>query len=53
MDFTASYMLKHNLFVDVKQLFRNSVSTDPFFNNNTTLTSVALRLNIAPRAYDF
>jgi hypothetical protein len=52
-DFTATYMLKHNLFVDVKQVIRDSKSDLTTFNNRTTLTSVALRLNLAQRLYDF
>lgn len=53
VDFLASYMLRHNFFIDLKATVRNSKSPDPAFNNNTTLTSVALRWNIAARAYDF
>jgi len=53
VDILASYMLKHNFFIDLKQTFRNSKSPDPLFNNNTSLSSVALRWNIAPRSYDF
>ena len=52
-DLLASYMLRHNFFIDLRQTFRNSKSSNPYFNNNTTLTSVALRWNIAARSYDF
>ena len=52
-EFTASYRLKHNLFIDLKQLIRISESEDAFYNNNTTWTTMAIRLNIAPRNYDF
>jgi len=52
-DFTASYMLKHNLFIDVKQVVRQSKSDLVLFNSNTSLTSLALRWNIAQRPYDF
>jgi hypothetical protein len=52
-DFTASYMLKHNLFIDFKQVIRNSESTLSAYNNNTSLSSLALRLNIAQRNYEF
>ncbi len=52
-EFTVSYQLKHNLFIDLKQLMRISKSEDAFYNNNTSLTSLAVRLNIAPRTYDF
>jgi hypothetical protein len=52
-EFTASYQLKHNLFFDLKQLVRISKSTDPFYNTNARWTSLSVRLNIAPRSYDF
>ena len=53
LDFTASYMIKHNLFLDTSQIIRNSKSDLPFYNNNTSITSVALRWNIPQRLYDF
>jgi hypothetical protein len=53
LNMTASYMLKHNLFLDANQIFRQSKSDLPFYNNNTTITSVALRWNIPQRLYDF
>jgi hypothetical protein len=52
-DFTGSYMLKHNLFIDVKQVVRQSKSDLAAFNSYTSLTSLALRWNIAQRHYDF
>lgn len=52
-DLTVSYMLKHNLFVDGKQVIRQSKSNDPAYHNNTSLTSLALRWNIPQRLYDF
>ena len=52
-ELTATYRLKHNLFVDLKQLTRISKSTDVFYNNNTSWTSLSIRLNIASRNYDF
>jgi hypothetical protein len=53
VDLTASYMLFHNWYIDLKQVIRKSESTLPAFNNNTALTSVALRVNIAQRTYEF
>ena len=53
LDFTTSYMVKHNLFIDFKQTIRKSESPDPFYQNNTAITSLALRLNIAQRLYEF
>jgi hypothetical protein len=46
-------MLKHNLFIDASQIIRKSECDLPFYNNNTSVTSVALRWNIPQRLYDF
>ena len=53
LDVTASFQLRHNLFIDVQQVVRNSKSPVEFYNTNTSITSVALRLNFAKRSYDF
>ncbi|MFM9838873.1 MAG: hypothetical protein ACKVOQ_11450 [Cyclobacteriaceae bacterium] len=53
IDLTASYMLKHNLFIEAKQIMRKSDSDLPFYNNNTSLTSLAIRWNIPARTYEF
>jgi hypothetical protein len=53
VDLTASFQLRHNLFIDLKQIIRNSKSPVAIYNSNTAITSVALRWNIAPRTYDF
>ncbi|GHM99373.1 hypothetical protein WSM22_08630 [Cytophagales bacterium WSM2-2] len=53
MDFTASYMVKHNVFIDFKATIRRSSSPVVFYNNNSTITSVSLRWNIPARTYDF
>lgn len=52
-DLTASYQLKHNLFIDLKQIIRKSESPVAVYNQNTSLTSLALRWNIPQRLYDF
>lgn len=51
-DLTASWMLRHNLFVDVRHLERRVAGGLPQ-DASGRLTSVALRLNIARRNYDF
>jgi hypothetical protein len=51
--FTASWQLKHNLFIDGTVLVRKSESAEAVFNNNTSITSLALRWNIPQRLYDF
>lgn len=62
IDITASYMLKHNLFVDLKLLMRTHVPVvttnlspaPPVIDNaKSTVSSVSLRWNVAPRNYDF
>ena len=53
MDLTASYMLKHNFFVEVKQIIRKSESDLPQYNNDTSFSSFALRWNIPARTYEF
>jgi hypothetical protein len=51
--FTASWQLKHNLFIDGNIIIRQSKSDLAFYNNNTTLMTLALRWNIARRLYEF
>ncbi len=53
VDLTASYMLKHNFFIDLRTTLRRSSSPVNLYNNNTTITSVSLRWNIPARTYDF
>ncbi|HCW07957.1 MAG TPA: hypothetical protein DGG95_11410 [Cytophagales bacterium] len=59
-EFTASYMIKHNLFIDLKATIRMSsspVKLNSFYtqqyNTNSTISSVSLRWNIPARTYDF
>jgi hypothetical protein len=49
MDLTAMYMLKHNLWIDLKAVSRNQVSADPGLNKNTLYLSSAIRWNIGQR----
>jgi hypothetical protein len=52
--FTASWMLKHNLFIDGQFIYRKSRSQQgPAVDNTTTIGFIALRWNIAQRQYDF
>jgi len=61
--FTASYMVKHNVFVDL-QLVRRvqkydyqpalfNASVAPPVSTTSSIASLAVRWNIAPRNYDF
>jgi hypothetical protein len=49
----ASYQLKHNLFIDASLIIRDSKSEIPFYNNKSTISSLALRWNIPQRHYEF
>lgn len=51
LDLTASYRLKHNLFIDLKHIYRKS--ENDISSNSTQFSSLALRLNIAARDYSF
>lgn len=51
--FTASWMLKHNFFIDASIVLRRSESPVAFYHNNTTISSLALRWNIPQRLYEF
>jgi hypothetical protein len=50
---TASWQVKHNIFIDASVVFRQSESPVTFYNKNTSVTSLALRWNIAQRLYEF
>jgi hypothetical protein len=50
---SVSWMLKHNLFIDANIILRKSESAVALYNNNTTITSLALRWNISKRLYEF
>lgn len=50
---TASYQLKHNLFIDLMQVIRKSDSEWDVKDLNTSYTALSLRWNIAPRFHEF
>ena len=50
---SLSWMLKHNLFIDANLIVRKSKSPVSFYDNNTTISSLALRWNIPKRLYEF
>jgi hypothetical protein len=52
-DVTASYQLKHNLFLDFNQVFRKLTSELPERNADNTVTSLSIRLNISRREHVF
>ena len=50
---TASWQVKHNVFIDAQVIIRQSKCDLPLYNQNTSITSLALRWNIAKRLYEF
>ncbi len=52
-DFTASYMLKHNLFIDAKAVVRRLNSANDELDLNSYIGFLALRWNIAQRLQEF
>ncbi|MEP4094926.1 hypothetical protein [Reichenbachiella sp.] len=52
-DLTASYMLKHNLFIDLRHVYRKRDSADPALTSTTNFSSIAIRLNVAGREQSF
>jgi len=52
-DFTASYQLKHNLFLDFKQVLRDFDSDIRANDVFSAYTALSIRLNVAQRLLDF
>jgi len=50
---TATYQLRHNLFVDLTAVHRKSTSQLSYYNFNTTFASVSIRWNIPQRLQEF
>ncbi|MEO9965945.1 MAG: hypothetical protein ABJF11_09165 [Reichenbachiella sp.] len=48
-DLTASYMIKHNFFIDLRHIYRKRDSADPSLTSITNFTSLAIRVNVAAR----
>ncbi len=53
VDFTATYQIKHNTFLDLKLISREQKSDEPTFANKSTIYSFAFRWNIAQRLQEF
>lgn len=52
-EFTASYQLRHNLFIDWKNVMRRVSSLDPTRERETLFTSLQLRLNTSRLRHEF
>ncbi|WP_162428470.1 hypothetical protein [Pontibacter pudoricolor] len=53
LDLTASFQLRHNVFVDLKQILRRTDAEVNTMDLNTSFTSVAFRWNIPQRLHEF
>jgi len=53
IDLTVSYMIKHNLFIDLQLTYRKTGSSLSVFDTETFLPTIAFRWNISERRYDF
>ena len=53
VDLTASYMFKHNIFIDAKLVKRDVASELTRAESNTTLAMLSLRWNIPQRLHEF
>ncbi len=52
-DFVATYMVKHNLFIDLQVAYRKTSSDINLFNSNTVFVNGTVRWNFAERRWDF
>lgn len=53
LDLTASFQLRHNVFVDIKQILRRTDAEINSMDLNTSFTSFAFRWNIPQRLHEF
>lgn len=53
IEFSASYMLKHNLFIDFSHTYRDFKSADVSLSQTTQFTSMAIRLNIVKKDFAY
>lgn len=53
LDLTASWQLRHNMFLDLKQVIRRRRATLAAFDGNTMFTSLSFRWNIPQRLHEF
>ena len=53
VDFTTTYHFKHNVFIDVKYIYRNKDSALDTMDQQTNFINFAFRWNINQRLHDF
>jgi hypothetical protein len=52
-DLTFSYQVRHQIFIDLKQVVRRFEREDGFNTNNTLFTSLSVRWNMPQRLHEF
>ncbi len=52
-DLVVTYMIKHNLFIDLQATYRKTGSSEDIFNTQTFFGGLAIRWNIPERRWDF
>lgn len=52
-EFLASYMIKHNIFIDAHITYRKQESTAVAYNQNNTLFTLGIRMNMAKKSFDW
>jgi hypothetical protein len=53
LSFTATYQIRHNLFIDFNQIIRKVDSPVANLNTQTNISCLALRWNISQRVQEF
>ncbi len=53
MDLNLTYMLRHNLFIDFRQVYRRENAAIKNLSNESFFFSMAVRLNIAARNFEY
>ena len=53
VDFVSSYQIKHNVFIDFRFAMRRQDSENDKFDRNTNLATLAFRMNISQKLFEF
>lgn len=53
IDLNLTYMLRHNLFIDFRQVYRKENSEIPALSKDSYFFSAAIRLNLAARQFEY
>jgi hypothetical protein len=53
IEFNASYMVKHNIFLDLTMVHRKQTTSYVPYKYNSTIITLGLRMNIGKKSYDW